>query len=95
MKVHNLGKRQVKPTAINMEDQLNAGRKRRTSQRQIHNINRYVIVVLVVIGLWLDGNGFSISDLFFGVATLLWLFIRECDFIEAKIVELATTNDEQ
>lgn len=50
----------------------------------IHNVNRIVIAVLTIIASAMDGLNFQ--DLLFTISLLLWLWLPECDRIEAKIL---------
>jgi len=50
----------------------------------IHNMNRLLITSLTVIGLAMDG--FQQSDVMFGAALVLWLYLHELNKYEAKLL---------
>lgn len=50
----------------------------------VHNINRIVIALLTIIASGMDG--LNLQDLLFTVALLLWLWLPECDRIEATLL---------
>ena len=54
-------------------------------KRMVYNLNRYLICCLIIVGCVVDG--INISDAFFVVATLLWVFLPECHKREVKFID--------
>lgn len=48
----------------------------------IYNLNRYLIIILLSLGFIADG--IDLSDLFFLVASVLWLWLPECSRLEKR-----------
>jgi TRAP-type C4-dicarboxylate transport system permease small subunit len=58
-------------------------KKNSSTQERIHHINRFVIVVLIVIGLLIDG--YQASGLFILCSSIFWLWLPEIERAEATI----------
>ncbi len=58
------------------------------AKTRIHNLNRHVIAILSIIGFALDG--INMTDLFFVIALVLWIWQPECDNYEERFLDVLT-----
>lgn len=52
-------------------------------RKRIHNMNRYLILFLLTLGFIVEG--FSLADIFFLLASALWLWLPECNQLEKRL----------
>lgn len=50
--------------------------------KRVYNLNRYLIVVLLSLGFVMDG--ITAGDAFFLLASIIWLWLPECNKLEQR-----------
>ena len=60
------------------------------SNKRIYNLNRYFIVALLSLGFILDG--ITKGDVFFLLASVLWLWLPECNRLEKRFFTSHNTD---
>lgn len=57
------------------------------TKRRIHNANRYLILVLLSLGFYINDYSFSVSDICFLLASVIWLWWTEFDRAEEYLID--------
>jgi len=60
-------------------------------RKRIYNLNRYLIIALLIIGFVVEG--FSAGDVFFLLASSLWLWLPECNRLEKQLFTGPSENN--
>lgn len=55
------------------------------TKHRLHNTNRIIIATLTALGLLMDG--YQLSDLFFAVSVVIWIWLPECDLLEEALID--------
>ncbi len=55
------------------------------TKKRIHNINRLLICLLSIAGFF--GDGYQVTDLFFTLSIVLWIWLSEWDKLEASLMD--------